>query len=295
MKKKLLFILNPTAGKAKIKNHLCNIIDTFIKNDYEVCVHTTQAKDDAYQTTKENIDEFDLIICSGGDGTLNEVIHAYVDVKSTKPFAYIPAGTTNDFATSINLSKSPLKCAKQIMNNETISIDIGKINEVPFAYIAAFGVFTDVSYTTPQSSKNILGHSAYVLEGMKQFMNMKEYPLKIKYDDVVIEDSFCYGMITNSMSVGGIHFFNEEDVNLNDGYFECLFIKRPNNPLDLQQLLQAFISKDLNKCSRVTIFKAKKINIQSENELSWTVDGEFAGSMKDCTIVNYQSALNIIK
>lgn len=295
MRKKLLLILNATAGKATIKNKLCDIIDLFIKNDYEVSVHTTQAKDDAYEYVLDNMNRYDLLVCSGGDGTLNEMIRAYMQLESNKPFAYIPAGTTNDFATTVGLSKSPIKCAKQIMNGEVTPIDIGEINEIPFAYIAAFGVFTDVAYTTPQASKNILGHSAYVLEGVKQFMNMKEYALKIKYDDIIIEDSFCYGMITNSMSVGGIYFFDEKDINLNDGYFECLFIKRPNNPLDLQQLLQAFITKDISHCPRVTIFKAKKVRIECDSVLSWTVDGEFAGNMQECTIINHQSALNIIK
>lgn len=295
MNKKLLYILNPTAGKAKIKNTLCDIIDIFIKNEYEVHIHTTQKKNDAYEVALKKLQDYDLIVCSGGDGTLNEIIHAYMEKQCKKAFAYIPTGTTNDFATTIGLSKSPQKCATQIMQGKVNAIDIGDINQIPFVYIAAFGVFTDVSYTTPQASKNILGHSAYVLEGMKQFMNMKEYALKITYDDQVIEDKFCYGMITNTMSVGGIHFFNEKDIQLNDGYFECMFIKRPNNPLDLQQLFQAFIKKDLSKCSRVKICKAKQIKIDSENALSWTVDGEYAGDMNQCTITNHQSALRIIK
>lgn len=295
MNKKLLYILNPTAGKAKIKNTLCDIIDIFIKNEYEVHIHTTQKKNDAYEVALKKLQDYDLIVCSGGDGTLNEIIHAYMEKQCKKAFAYIPTGTTNDFATTIGLSKSPQKCATQIMQGKVNAIDIGDINQIPFVYIAAFGVFTDVSYTTPQASKNILGHSAYVLEGMKQFMNMKEYALKITYDDQVIEDKFCYGMITNTMSVGGIHFFNEKDIQLNDGYFECMFIKRPNNPLDLQQLFQAFITKDLSKCSRVKICKAKQIKIDSENALSWTVDGEYAGDMNQCTITNHQSALRIIK
>ncbi|NBL00073.1 MAG: diacylglycerol kinase family lipid kinase [Erysipelotrichia bacterium] len=295
MKKKLLFILNATAGKATIKNKLYDITDIFIKYDYEVSIHPTQAKNDAYLYSLENIDDYDLIVCSGGDGTLNEVIHAYMEKQAKQPFAYIPTGTTNDFATTINLSKNPITCAKQIMEGSLSAIDIGEINSLPFVYIAAFGFFSDVSYTTSQASKNILGHSAYVLEGMKQFMNMKEYPLKISYDENVIEDSFCYGMITNTLSVGGIHFFNEQDIDLDDGYFECLFIKRPNNPLDLQQLLQAFISKDVRKCSRVTIFKAKNIVIESEQPLAWTIDGEYGGTMQKSVIKNHQGALKIIK
>ena len=295
MKKRLFFVVNPTAGKGKIKNKLCDIIDLFIQHEYHVSVHITQAKEDAYEVVKRKGQHFDLIVCSGGDGTMNEVIRAMHEKQIDALFAYIPTGTTNDFATTMKLSKNPMTCAKQIMRGNHYTIDIGTINSISFAYICAFGVFSDVSYTTPQTSKNILGHSAYVLEGMKQFMNMNEYRLQIEHDGEIVEDDFCYGMITNSMSIGGIHFFNEENIETNDGYFECLFIKRPNNPIDLQQLLSAFINKDVSKCPRMFAFKAKDIHIQSETPLDFNVDGEFAGTFKQCAIHNNHSAITILK
>ncbi len=295
VKKKLFFVVNPTAGKGKIKNKLCDIVDLFIQHDYQVCVHTTQSKNDAYKVVKQKEHHFDLIVCSGGDGTMNEVIRALFEKQSKALFAYIPTGTTNDFATTMKLSKNPMTCAKQIMRHNEHFIDIGTINSISFAYICAFGVFSDVSYTTPQTSKNILGHSAYVLEGMKQFMNMNEYHLIVEHDDEIVEDDFCYGMITNSMSIGGMHFFNEENIETNDGFFECLFIKRPNNPLDLQQLLHAFISKDVSKCPRMVAFKAKKITIKSDTPLDFNVDGEFADTFSECVIINNHSAITILK
>lgn len=295
MHKKLLFILNPIAGKAKIKNKLCDIVDLFIKHEYEVNIHTTQAKEDAYNTIKKQVDQYDLVVCCGGDGTLNEAIRAFLAHPTKAKLAYIPCGTTNDFATTLKLSKSPLTCAKQIMKGKEIPIDVGSINGIGFAYITAFGVFSDVSYTTPQISKNIFGHGAYVLESMKQFMNMPQYQLKIIHDTEAIQDEFCYGMITNSMSVGGMHFFDEKNVEINDGYFECLFIKRPNNPLDLQQLLSAFLTKDVTKCSRMYAFKAKEITIECNKSLAFNVDGEFADSFTHCHIKNHHNALTIIK
>lgn len=295
VKKKLFFVVNPTAGKGKIKNKLWEIINLFNKHEYHVSVHITQDKNDAYEIVKQKGHHFHLIVCSGGDGTMNEVIRAMYEKQIDAQFAYIPTGTTNDFATTMKLSKNPITCAKQIMRGNEHKIDIGTINNISFAYICAFGVFTDVSYTTPQVSKNILGHSAYVLEGMKQFMNMNEYHLTIEHDGEIDEDDFCYGMITNSMSVGGIHFFNENNIETNDGFFECLFIKRVNNPLDLQQLLHAFISKDVSKCPRMYAFKAKNIKIHSETPLDFNVDGEFAGTFSQCAINNNHSAITILK
>lgn len=294
--KKILLIINPVSGKSQIKDKLCDIIDLLIKNEYEVSVHTTQSKNDAFQIMYKRHKDFDQILCSGGDGTLNEMVRACIEIDYKKPIAYLPAGTTNDFASTLGLDKQPIKCLKQILKGNSSYCDAGSLNTSYFVYIAAFGVFSDVSYSTSQATKNILGHSAYVLEGMKQFINMKKYKMKIHYNDQEIEDVFCYGMITNSMSVGGFHFFSDQNVDLCDGEFECLFIKYPNNPLDYQQTIQALLSKELHKCNRFYSFKAQTLCIESlDEEIAWTIDGEFGGSHKKVIISNIPNAFQIYK
>ncbi len=295
MNKKVLFIINPNAGKAIIKNKVVDIIDLFNKKNYEVTTYITQSTKDAYLKTKEMHTWYDLILCSGGDGTLNEVISACIDVNYTKSIAYIPTGTTNDFATTAQLSKQPVECAQQIIDGTPTYYDIGKCNDTYFSYIAAFGIFSDIAYTTPQSSKNLLGHSAYLLESVKQWFNIPRFDIKIEYDNEVIEGTFNYGMITNSLSIGGFHFFSEAQVNLNDGLFECLFIKAVNNPSDLQSIISALLTKDFENCSQIIMFRTKKLKVSSSEELAWTCDGEFGGNLKICEIENLQNAIQIIK
>lgn len=295
MEKSLLFIINPHSGKKTIKSKVLDIVDLFIKHGYRVDLHITQSKNDITKIMKERGINYDLCVCSGGDGSLNEMVSACIDINLQQPIGYIPSGTTNDFATTLKLPKDLMKCAQHIIEGSSVECDVGLLNNSKFIYIAAFGALSDVSYTTPQASKNILGHSAYVLEGMKQLIGLKKYRLNIEYDGQVIKDTFCYGMITNTLSVGGMHFFNEQDVDLNDGYFECMFIKFPNNPLDYQQILQAFISKDLEKCPRIYVFKAKHLSIQSRKEIAWTIDGEYGGKHHLVEVVNKNKAINIIK
>lgn len=295
MGKSLLFIINPIAGKATIKNKICDITTIFMNYGYDVTIAPTQKGEDAYLYAKEKATQYDLIVCSGGDGTINEVTRAFVEEGCKRPFAYIPTGTVNDYATTLGLSKKPIACANQIMEGIPMACDVGQLENKTFNYIAAFGIFTDISYTTSQSTKNILGHGAYMLEGFKKMLAMKKFRMRIQYDDNVIEDTFCYGMITNSLSIGGFHFFNEQEIKLNDGFFECLFVKNPNNPLDLQQLAQAFITRNFNDCPRIYAFKAKHLHITNKKSIDWTADGEFAGSYKECDIINKNKCIQIIK
>ena len=203
MEKKLVFIFNPKAGKGKIKTSLMDIVDIFNKGGYEVIIRATQAPKDAYEQVKKYADKVDLIVCSGGDGTLDEVVTGITEVGSKVPVGYIPAGSTNDFANSLFMPKNMLDAASMIMKEEIYRCDVGRFNSQTFAYVAAFGLFTDVSYETSQDLKNILGHLAYVLEGAKRLLDIKAYHMKVTTENGVIEDNFIYGMVTNSRSVGG--------------------------------------------------------------------------------------------
>ena len=292
MKKRMLFVFNPKAGKGKIKTHLLDIVDIFNKGGYEVVIRATQGPKDAYEQVKEYADQVDLIVCSGGDGTLDEVVTGIVEVDSSVPIGYIPAGSTNDFANSLFMPKSMTAAASMIMEEQIYHCDIGKFNDQTFAYVAAFGLFTNVSYETDQDLKNILGHVAYVLEGMKQLLEVKSYHLKVTSDELTVEDDFIYGMVSNSRSVGGFKNLTGKNVDMNDGLFEVTLITNPKNPLELQEIMTALLTAEDNT-DLIHSFKSARVTITSEEPVPWTLDGEYGGSHTQIEIENCHEALNL--
>lgn len=293
MEKKLLFVFNPHSGKAQIKNNLLDIVDIFVKANYEVTVYPTQCRHDAYRIVKDKSQYFDIVVCCGGDGTLNETVKGIMRSDVRTLLGYIPAGTTNDFAYSLNISKNMKKAASTIVNGVPFACDIGSLNGLNFTYIAAFGAFTEVSYQTPQQSKNAFGHLAYVLEGIKRLPSIKSYKLRIEHDGKVVEDEFIIGFISNTISVGGYRKLSEFGIVLDDGLFEVTFIKMPNNPFDLQSILSSFAHQDLSS-SYFYAFKTSSLKITSQEDLEWTLDGESGGSHKEIFIENYKQAIEII-
>jgi diacylglycerol kinase (ATP) len=296
MKKKLLFIYNPHAGKSKIKNWLSSIIELFVKNNYEVVIYSTACKKDAKKIIIDCLsrDKYDLVVCSGGDGTLNEVISGIMQTGSHTKIGYIPSGTTNDFAYNLNLPKNMPKAATVALHGEAFPCDVGAINGEYFTYTAAFGLFTETSYETPQTTKNILGRLAYVLEGVKRLPNWKSYHMEITNGDRMISDHFIYGMVANSNSVGGFKGLAGKDVLLDDGLFEGLFIKRPQNVLDLQAIINDLLKGNLNS-DHIISFPVKEIHLKSEEPVPWSIDGEFGGEYQDTTIVIMKQAVTIIR
>ncbi len=294
-KQKLLFIVNPKSGKGSIKNHLMDIIDIFIKNDRKVTVHITQREMDACQVTGKQAKKYDLIVCSGGDGTLDEVITGMMARKPEErcPVGYIPAGSTNDFAGSLGLPRNMKEAAGYIMQSQPCACDIGGFNENYFVYIAAFGAFTDVSYQTRQEVKNVLGHLAYVLEGAKRLFNLKSYHMKISTGEEQMEDDFIFGMVTNSRSVGGFKNITGKNVQLDDGVFEVTLIRMPKNPIELQEILGAILLQEMDHkliCTR----KASRVVFESEEEIPWTLDGEFGGNHREVVVRNHKHAISIM-
>ena len=288
----MLFVFNPKAGKGKIKTHLLDIIDIFSSHDYEIIIRCTQAPRDAYEKAKEYANSVDMIVCSGGDGTLDEVVTGIMEAESSVPIGYIPAGSTNDFANSLFMPKNMTKVAEMIMEEELYHCDIGRFNQKTFAYVAAFGLFTDVSYETDQDLKNVLGHVAYVLEGVKRLFDIKSYHMKVTSDEVQAEDDFIVGMITNSRSVGGFKNLTGKNVDMNDGLFEVTLIVHPKNPLQLQEIITALVMAEDNT-DLIYSFKTKKLTIESDEEVPWTLDGEFGGDHSYVDIENKHKALNL--
>ncbi|MDE6829351.1 MAG: YegS/Rv2252/BmrU family lipid kinase [Lachnospiraceae bacterium] len=292
--KRMLFIYNPRAGKELLKAQLSDIIDIFVKAGYEVVVYPTQSYRDAYKKILEfDASRYELIVCSGGDGTIDEVVTGMMHRSTRIPIGYIPTGTTNDFANSLHIPKGLLKAADNAVNGVVFPCDVGQFNDDIFVYVAAFGIFTDVSYETKQEVKNILGHLAYVLEGTKRLFNVPSYRIRVTHDGEEIEDEFILGMVTNSRSVGGFRNMIGKNVVFDDGLFEVTLIRKPTNPIALQEIIAALLIEQVDTKHMYT-FKTGEITFESLEEIPWTLDGEFGGEHDEVVIRNMKQQLEIM-
>lgn len=295
MSKKLLLIYNPTSGKAQVKSRLSYLIDIFVGGGYDVSVRPTQGPDDAYKTTCKRASCFDLLVVCGGDGTLNECVRGLLTLppKDRKPLGYIPAGSTNDFASTLGIPKNLIKAAQNVLSGKPFSCDAGRFNDGNFVYIAAFGAFTDVSYDTPQRFKNIFGHAAYLLEGIRKLPTIKPSHIKLNYGEGVIEGDFILGMVTNTRSVGGFKDKGGLGAKLDDGLFEVILFKNPNNPIELQNLITDFMKRNFSSpyCHVIRVSHAV---ITAQEPIGWTLDGENGGCHKTVEIENLPKAFTVI-
>ncbi len=292
---KLLFIYNPNAGKGIVKENLSDIMDVFVRNGYIPTVYPTQKKNDGYNYIRKMEGKYELIVCSGGDGTLDEVVTGMIERKCICPLGYIPSGSTNDFARSLGISRDMIDAAEVAVNGKTFACDIGKFNGDVFVYIAAFGIFTDISYATPQDTKNVLGHMAYILEGikLKRIYNVPAYNMKVTYNEgEVIEGRFVFGMVTNSRSVGGFKSIVGQNVVFDDGVFEVTLIRKPKNLIELQEIIAALLIEQIDSKYMIS-FQAYKVEFDCDQEVAWTLDGEFGGDHKIVEIENINQVLKI--
>lgn len=292
MDKKMLFIYNPKAGKAQIRNKLADILDVFAGAGYEITICPTRKRGDAEEITFCRKPIYDLVVCSGGDGTLDEVVTGMMNSSFQTPIGYIPAGSTNDFGGSLSLPKNMVKAAETIVKGKNFPCDVGAFNNDFFVYIAAFGLFTDVSYETGQDMKNVLGHMAYLLEGMKRLSTIRSYPMKISCENQDIEGDFIFGMVTNSVSVGGFKRITGKNVMLDDGVFEVTLIRRPHNPIELNNIMVSLLNRDIDT-DAMYCFTASRITFSSSAPVAWTLDGENGGSHTQVTIENRCKAMEI--
>ena len=295
MMRKIYFIYNPHSGKEQIGSKLNEIIRTLAEKDNELTVVPTIGYLDAMERITNLPDGYDLVVCSGGDGTLDEVVTGMMKrpMERRVPIGYIPAGTTNDFARSLDIPRNMPDAARAIMAGRPFACDIGSFNDDSFVYIASFGIFTDVSYSTKQEIKNVLGHMAYVLEGMKSLYNIKSYKMKVSSDEMEFEGDFLFGMVTNSKSVAGFKGLVKGDVQFDDGVYEVTFIKRPKNPLEIQEILASLLLEEIDS-NYMYSFRTRKLTITSEEMVPWTLDGEFGGEHDEVVIENNHKAVEII-
>ena len=291
--KRLLFFINPHAGHAEIRASLMEVLEIFSVAGYETTVHMTAGPRDITSQIAARGTQYDLIVCTGGDGTLNEVVTGLMQSKVRPPLGYIPAGTTNDFATSLGIPKVPAEAAAIAAKDRLQALDIGRFNSRYFNYIAAFGVFTEVSYATPQQTKNIFGRAAYIMQGVMSLANIKEYRIRVNSPEMQTEDHFIYGMVTNSVSVGGFKALSPNSIALDDGLYEVLLVYPVDNPMELQWLINDLLTHN-TESTRFLYFRTSHITFDSEEEISWTLDGEFGGSETHAEIKNYARAIRFV-
>ena len=292
-RRKVFFVYNPHAGKERIRSNLLDIIDILSRAGYEITVHPTMERGDAREAVGGLEDGYEMVVCAGGDGTLNEVLSGMLDGKKDIPVGYIPAGSTNDFAISLGIPSQMMRAADVIVSGKRFRCDVGAFNDRYFVYVAAFGLFTDVSYDTDQNLKNAFGHSAYIMEAAKRLGEVKSYRLKASFNGMTIEGDFMFGMITNSTSVGGIKRITGSQVDLSDGEFEGLFIRTTRTPLEFQEVLRAFVVGK-GDAQYVYTFKTSHIVIEAGTRVDWTLDGEYGGSLKKAEITALKSAVEMI-
>lgn len=294
--KKILFIFNAKAGHAAIGSHLLEIIDAFNSEDTTLTVMTTRYAGHATELVRTFGPEYDMILTSGGDGTVNEIVSGVVSLEKKIPVAYIPTGTTNDFARSLGLSADIKKCIKQLTTGEPFVSDVGMLNDHAFIYVAAFGTPVNVTYTTPQEEKNMWGYPAYVRQFLRTLPNLRPYHLKISAGDRHIEGDYLFGFITNSYSVSGFKGVTGKNVSLNDGLFEFTLIRNVQNVVEFAELLSAAHTLLEEKPDEKYIerFAVSDLRIECDEELEWNVDGEFGGRFHDSRITVLNSAVTFI-
>lgn len=291
---KILLIVNPCSGRAKMRTELLKVVEILSADDNLVTVYPTKARGDATEFIKKHPDlNYDLIVVCGGDGTLNEVITGLMQSGIRRTLGYIPSGTLNEWSSGLHISRSIKQAAADITIGKKIQLDIGQFGDKYFSYTASFGAFTDASYSAPQDVKNVLGQAAYFFEGIKSLGNIKPVHLKFTADGTETEGDFLFGAVSNSMSVGGIVKFNESVVKLNDGKFEILLIRNPDNILKLQPIIDGIIKQDFNR-EGIEFFTADHVTVSGGEELSWTLDGEYAKGENEITISNLHNAIELI-
>ena len=293
--KKMLFILNPCAGVKKASRSLPDILAVFNRADFDVRVYITEKQGDATRAVKDLSADMDLIVCCGGDGTFNETLSGILEAGLELPIGYIPAGSTNDFASSLGLSTDMLTAAKRITEGTPQAYDAGKFADRYFSYVASFGAFSRVSYSTPQNIKNAFGHTAYLLEGIQELSQIRKNHVKLTLDDgEVLEDDYLFGAICNSTSVGGIMSLNPKQVDLQDGKFEVLLIRAPKTLQELPECLLA-IQKQQYNSAMMTFRNASHITVEADPAMNWALDGEKAQGSEQIAIQNLHKAVQIIK
>ena len=291
--KKLLFIVNPRSGRTKSRAPLFDAVARFSQAGYLVYVHMTDGPGDATRVARELGEQFDLVVCSGGDGTLNETISGLMQLSRRPWVGYLPNGSTNDFAASLHIPSQTENATEAIVRGDPFPLDIGTHNGRSFAYVASFGAFTRSSYSAPQATKNALGHFAYILEGLGDLDSLRPYHCRVVADGEIFEGDFIFGAVCNSTSLGGLVKLNPDRVKMDDGKFELLLLRTPKTALDLQNLIVAITSMEYDYPG--VIFRhVKSVTVDTRDDIPWSLDGEYAPSEPHVEIRNIPGAIDLM-
>ena len=286
--------MNPYAGMRKGAKALADIIAIFNRADYEVITYMTAGPGDGRPIVAKQASQVDLVVCAGGDGTFNETVNGLLASGCDTPVGYIPCGSTNDFASSLQLQTNPVKAAQAIVDGDVTRYDIGKFGDRYFSYVASFGAFTKTSYNTPQSVKNALGHTAYLLSCVQELSQIRKEHLLIETSDQVIEDDFIFGAISNSTSVGGILTLDPKQVDMRDGKFELLLVRAPRDLLELSDCIRALQTQKYN-CPMITFLSTSSLTVYANPEMDWSLDGERQAGSDRIFVENLYHAISIQK
>ena len=294
--KRMLFLYNPTAGKGAAAAHLSGMVDLFTKAGWLTAVYPTQGKKDATRVVRELGAYYDRVVCCGGDGTLSETAAGLLELSYPPLLGYIPSGSTNDCGATLRIPRGYKKAAELAAGEgEPLHWDIGTLNQQPFVYVAAFGAFTEVAYDTPQDLKNTFGHLAYIVAGIASIPSITPYHLKVEYDGQVLEDDFFYGMVCNTYSVAGMKNLPTDRVELDDGLFEVILVRKPMSISEIGAGLQTLLRPGaVEEGSALLSFHASQLKFTSEKPIPWTIDGEYGGSHEVSQVQNHQQALAIL-
>ena len=292
--KKMLLAVNPYAGTRKAYKQLADIVAVLNRGDYDVSVYISDGPGDVAQMVAHRACDVDVVACCGGDGTFNETVSGVMKSGADVPIGYIPAGSTNDFAASLRLSTNIMQAAQDILDGEPVSYDVGKFGDRYFSYVASFGAFTRTSYITPQSIKNALGHTAYVLSGISELSQIRKEHVKMELDGHVVEDDYLFGAISNATSVGGVLTLDPRQVDMSDGKLEVLLIRAPVSLMEISDCIQAVQSQTYN-CAMMTFRSARKIKVYASPDMLWTLDGEREEGHDEVDVENVHLAIKLMQ
>ena len=292
--RKLLFLVNPNAGQRRVNKSLGEIIGIFNEGGYEVTVFMTTGPGDGTRIVRDRAKDYDLVVCAGGDGTLNETITGLMEAGADCPIGYIPCGSTNDFAATLKLSMDVVQAARDILLGAPVEYDLGKWGERYFSYIASFGAFTRVSYATPQNLKNALGHLAYVLSGIQELPQIRSIPMVLELDGERVEGKYIFGAVSNSTSVGGVFTLDPRLVDLRDGKFEVILVRLPRDGGELAACISA-IQSGTYDCAAITFRSVSRLTVRQDPAVVWTLDGERAEGQEEITIENLHRAIRLVQ
>lgn len=294
--KKLLFIYNPHAGRGRVRGKLAEVLNAFTRAGCLCTAYPTQKPGDAARAARELAADYDRVAVCGGDGTLHEVVSGLMDLPESArpPIGYLPAGTTNDYARNLKLPRGMEEMAALAASGEPRPVDIGRLGEQYFIYVAAFGAFTNVAYSTPQHAKNALGHLAYVLKGASELGSLKGYELRVEHDGGALEGEYLYGMVSNTVSVGGVLGLPEDEVVLDDGILEMILVEKPRTVAQLNAVIRALARQEYDKESGVVGLHSSRYHITCQEPVPFTLDGEFGGEPEQVEIAAVNTPVRIV-